>query len=295
MKSISVYCLICIFHCVSFFPEAKAQAAEDSLFQQADSLFSRGNYFEAGIGYERIFFFSSDAEKKVLANLARAEALKQSGDFARAKNDLQRSAHVRNYPDLHFQVLYQIALCDYMLGNYNATLSSLMQTSRFYPNQSKDGEVLLLYALAAIMNEDWELASQRSLVLIESKEHSINEKEYMQQVGVLFAEDNIPRLKSEDKASTLSAIIPGSGHLYAGYAGKGIINASSQLLSLGVAGFMIYHKLYVSGFVMGLGMFQSFYFGGIKQASFLANQRNLIRMAHYKEELKDFVISVYEL
>jgi TM2 domain-containing membrane protein YozV len=102
-------------------------------------------------------------------------------------------------------------------------------------------------------------------------------------------------IKSAKKALNLSTFIPGAGQVYAGYPGKGLINASSQLLSLGVTGIMVYHNLYISGFIIGLGMFQSFYFGGIKQAAYLANQFNLEETLYYKTLLKDFILEIDNL
>ncbi len=296
MKLTSAFFWICIYLCAGFIPELQAVSSEKSVFERADSLYEAGNYFEAGIAYERVYFFSVDAETRIKANLGRARALKQEGKYLTARNDLQRSAHLRNYPDYHLEVLYQMAFCDYMAGNYNAALSMLKQLRHYYPGQSETEDVMLLHSLAAIMLEDWQMAKENTLHLIEVKSFaSVPGDSLVKQTLFLFSEEAFPAVKSEKKASTLAAVLPGAGHIYAGYPGKGVINLSSQLLSLGLAGLMAWNQLYISGFVTGLGMFQSFYFGGIRQAVFLTHQRNLTNMAGYKEKLKDFVITIYEI
>ncbi len=295
MKLTNAFFLICIFLCVSFTLKGKEYESEQD-FTRADSLYQAGNFFLSAIEYERVFYFSNDIETRMQANLKRAEALKQQNEFARARNDLQRSAHLAGFPVLHAQVLYQMAFCDYMTGNYGQSISTLQQLTRFYHEKAKEEEVLLLFALASIMNEQWQLAEEKTHQLILLKNSELSEMDSLTLVVEQFyAEDNIPELKSQKRASLLAAVIPGSGHWYAGYPGKGAVNLTSQLLSLGIAGVLVYFRLYVSGFVVGLGSFQSFYFGGIKQATFLTHQRNLILMGDYKELLSKFVMDVYGL
>lgn len=296
MKLTSASFWICIYLCAGFIPELQALSSDESELERADSLYKAGNFFEAGIAYERVYYFSVDAETRIKANLARARSLKQEGRFLAARNDLQRSAHLRSYPDYHLEVLYQIAFCDYMAGNYNAALSMLKQLRHYYPDRSETEDVMLLYSLASIMFEDWKMAKETTqhLIKVKSLDTALSDS-LDKQILFRFSEEAFPVLKSEKKASTLAAVIPGSGHIYAGYPAKGLINISSQLLSLGLAGLMAWNQLYISGFVTGLGMFQSFYFGGIRQAVFLTHQRNLINMGSYKETLKDFVITIYEI
>lgn len=296
MKLIKEFCLICMFLCAGYFHDLRASESNSYNFEQPDSLMAAGNYFEAAIAYERIFFFSTDQETRIRANLKRADALTRQGEFARALNDLQRSAHLRNFPDLHFEVLFQMAFCNYMAGNYGQALSRLKQLNHFYAERAESPNVLLLFTLTAIMAEELEMAGEfaRQMVLSANLAKQ-DEANLLHEVSVLFAEENFPRLRSETRASNLSTFIPGAGHVYAGYAGKGIVNATSQILSLGLAVLMGYHGLYASGFVVGLGMFQSFYFGGIRQAAFLTHQRNLIEMGNYKELRKDFVLDIFEM
>ncbi|MBW6478106.1 MAG: hypothetical protein K0B37_01655 [Bacteroidales bacterium] len=296
MKWINAFCLICIFLCVSFFPD-KAYAQKDSnvFLEEGRDLFRQGNYFEAGIAFERAYFFTTDSRLRMEANLGRAQALKQTGDFLKARNDLQRTLHLRQFPELHFQVMYELALCEYMLGNYPNASGSLMQLKHFYPEEYFSNEILTLHALSGVMAEDFSLAQEITLELIIHKGHEANITDSLvKRTMVLFCECAAPVLKSEKTAARWSTFVPGAGHLYAGYPGKGLLNAGSQLVSLGLAAYMGWNNLYISGFVVGLGMFQSFYFGGIRQAAYLAGQRNLEEMAGYKEILKEFILNLNE-
>jgi tetratricopeptide (TPR) repeat protein len=296
MKWINAFCLICIFLCVSFFPDkVSAQKDGSELLENGNYLFRQGNYFEAGIAYERAYFFASDSRLRMEANLGRAQALKQTGEFLKARNDLQRTLHLRQFPELHFRLIYELAFCEYMLGNYSTASGTLLQLKHFYPEEYFSNEILTLHALAGVMAEDFSLAQEKTLELIILKGHEENITDSLvKRTMILFCECSAPVLRSEKTAARWSTFIPGAGHLYAGYPGKSLLNAGSQLVSLGLAAYMGWNNLYVSGFVVGLGMFQSFYFGGIRQAAFLANQRNISEMASYKEMLKEFILNLNE-
>lgn len=290
MKWINAFCLICIFLCVSYFPEAKAQENDNLRMQHARELFGQQKFFEAAIAFERAWYYSADSRIRMEANLGRAQALKQTGEFVKARNDLQRSGHLRQHPDLHQEVLYEMAFCDYMAGNYASCLGILQQLSHFYPQKAQDKETLLLFSLAALMNEDWELSRDKSLEILTGLKLPAHQTDSLINLTMdVFCECAVPLPRSEKAAANWSTFLPGSGQFYAGHPGKGVVNAGSQLFSLGLAGFMAWNNLYVSGFVMGLGMFQSFYFGGVKQAVYLTQQRNLSEMAAYKERLQYFI------
>jgi tetratricopeptide (TPR) repeat protein len=294
MKWINAFYLICISLCVSFSPDrAYAQKDSNVFLEKGRDLFRLGNYFEAGIEFERAYFFATDSRIRLEANLERAQALKQTGEYLKARNDLQRTLHLRQFPELHFQLMYELAFCEYMLGNYSNAAGILVQLKHFYPHEYFSDEILTLHALAGVMSEDFSLAQEKTLELIIHKGHETDVADSLiKRTMILFCECAVPVLKSEKTAARWSTFVPGAGHFYAGYPGKGLLNAGSQLVSLGLAAYMGWNNLYVSGFVVGLGMFQSFYFGGIRQAAFLAGQRNLNEMADYKEMLKGFILDL---
>ncbi len=250
-------------------------------------------YFEAAVSFERIYFTSEDTQTKIIANLKRAEALKQMGAFTKARNDLQRSVHVNIHADLHQKVLYEMAFCDYMAGNFTSSLAFLSQIEHYYPVFRESIEVERLFALTNVMLGNWEKSREHTVVLIEKSLSSQMIKDSLvTETANLFCNCKWPIEKSEKRAGMLSTFLPGSGQVYAGYPGKGILNAGSQLLALSFAGVMMWQGLYITGFTVGLGLFQSFYFGGIRQANFLTHQSNLGDFADYKEKLSLFIFSI---
>ncbi len=284
---------ICIFLCANFFLISIVSASELYSFEDADRLFEEGKYFEAAVSFERIYYTSEDSRARIKANLKRAESLKLLGEFSKARNDLQRSVHINTHADLHQEVLYQMAFCDYMTGNYSSCMAFLLQIEHFYPALRETPDVERLFALANAMLANWEQSMEHTLALIEKGSFAESMKDSLiTETRNLFSHCRQPKERSEKKAQLLSTFLPGSGHIYAGYPGKGILNAGSQLMALSLAGVMMWQGLYITGFTVGLGLFQSFYFGGIRQATFLTHQTNLQEFADYKESLSLFILSV---
>jgi hypothetical protein len=103
---------------------------------------------------------------------------------------------------------------------------------------------------------------------------------------------NYPKLKDKDKAIKWATFLPGSGHIYAGYTGEGIMNLTLQAASLGFIGYHIYISHFVSAFTIGSGMFQHFYFGGINRVQFLVDKRNYINNRKFNDPVKDLVVGI---
>ncbi|MDR4988183.1 MAG: hypothetical protein RG741_05005 [Bacteroidales bacterium] len=259
---------------------------------KADLLFAEGNYFEAAIAYERIIFLSESPEVRVRANLTKAEALKQSGMFDKARKDLQRSLSYRGNDSLRLEVLYQFAFCSYMAGHSAEARSALLQVSHLFDPEPQH-RLYLLESLVLADLEQWDelRSSLMSWFMAFSQDVPAMEAvltEYDQLLKhKLFRED-----RTAERARLWSTFIPGSGQLYAGEASWGILNAFSQLAGLGGFALMAANGYWIAGSVIGLGAFQSFYFGGIKQAGELADAANKSRLDEFQTALNDLILEV---
>jgi tetratricopeptide (TPR) repeat protein len=293
MKWINAYCLICTFLCATpsisqDFPGLRAMDA-------ADSLFAAGEYFVASIEYERCYFLSDDPLLRTRANLAKAAALKQMGRFENARSDLQRSLPFAGTDSLRFLVLYELAFCSFMAGDHPGAASYIRQAGYFFPG--RQSELRLLEALTMVQMERWtDLNEQLAKWLSEHLDGDQDALERAEGIVVeitgLTAAGALPRQRNPEKARLMSTFLPGLGHAYAGEAGKGLLNASSQLISLGLFGILAWNGFYVSSLTVGLSMFQSFYFGGIRQAGELAGATNWSAMASLKRQLSDRLIAL---
>ncbi len=290
MRWTNAYYLICIFLCAT--PLTELAANEPCLMQKADSLFGNGLYFEASIAYERIIYLSDSPVERVVANLAKTEALKQLGDFSKARNDLRRSLVFRGNDSLRLEVLYQKAFCAYMDGASDEAYAALMQIRHIFGSMGQQR----LYLLQALVLADlgrWEAL----------REHLVNWLTEFEADSLVFAqtlvtydellEAGLSRVdRDPEKARLWSTFIPGAGQLYAGEPGWGALNAFSQLAGLAGFGLLAYNGYYVASAVVGLGAFQSFYFGGIKQAGELTSENMKSRLGNLQTAIAHLLLDV---
>ena len=274
---------------------------------KADSLFAEAMWFEAAIAYERVYYLADDPLERVYANLAKADAMKQQGEYSRAAGDLQRSLLFSGDLSLRLEVLCQLALCSYLDEDYPAAWSYLQQLTHLAEGTEVCWEAGLLEALLLSAQNSWdELADylerwpeqKQADSFIESMQNngqlvsypdSITLEQYFSEHFLASAPQQYP---DPDRARLLSTFLPGSGQVYAGRSGWGVLNAFSQLVSLGAFALMAYNGYYFAAVIAGLGPFQAFYFGGIRQAGAFAEEEKNSRLESFRAAVDSFLLDV---
>ena len=99
-----------------------------------------------------------------------------------------------------------------------------------------------------------------------------------------------PKLKNIEKAKKLNIFLPPSGFFYVKKGKEGIISGSLQIVSLGLAGFLAYQKLFINAGVIGLGLLMKFREGSIKRVELLTNQYNEKVTKEYNLKLKKLLL-----
>ncbi len=290
MKWNNVFYLICIFLCAT--PLIDRVFAGEDVFEKAEALFASENYFEASIAYERVLFFSESPEIRAIANLQKAQALKQMGAYGSARNDLQRSLRFRGDDSLRFEILYQYAFCSFMDGRSAEANASLLQLKHAFSHMHLD-RYFLLQALALTDLSRW---GDLRLHLEEwVTKYSDNDIWIAHQLAafdeILVGYEKV-FIMSEEGARLRSTFVPGLGQVYAGEPGWGILNGFSQLASLAAFGIMAYNGYFIASFFAGLGPWQSFYFGGIKHAGELTAKNKNSRLIEIQTAMSLFLLDV---
>ncbi len=290
MKWNNVFCLICIFLCATLLTEKLF--AEKGVFEKADALFASGNYFEAAIEYERVLFLSESSEKRALANLNKAQALKQMGAYGTARNDLQRSLRYRGIDSLRLEIHYQYALCSFMDGRPAEAYASLLQIRHSFSHMHLDRYFLLQALVLADLSrwEDLRLHLEEWIAKYSDDDVWIEDQMAMFE-EILAGYEKVSGM-SEEGARLRSTFMPGLGQIYAGEAGWGALNAFSQLASLAAFGIMVYNGYYIASFFAGLGPWQSFYFGGINHAGALTATNKNSRLEKLQTAMSVFLLDV---
>ncbi len=293
MKWTSAFFSICIFLCATFSSKGNV-FAQDAALLKGDSLFALGNYFEAAIAYERAYFFSRSQQQKTVANLRKASALKQMGEHDRVVTDLQRSLPYAGDEALRKEILYEMAFSAYLSGSYPLSHSIISQLEFHYPQGVNIESFPLLKSLVLVKMENWEAVMDYSDNFFNGIEEDSRKTQMLQDLLFLLEEGNRPQPLNPSRARMWSTFIPGAGQWYAGSPGKGALNGFSQLVSLGGAALLAYNQLYISSVIVGLGLFQSFYFGGIRQAGELAEQNSADQMTSYQDRLSAILIEIHK-
>lgn len=278
MRSTSVFFLTCIFLCATF--STKVLSAQDSnpefeaAFHVADSLMHAADFELAALAYENIYFQAGDFATRFRANISKSQALKMQGRFSDAARELARSLVGLRSNELIREVLYEMALCRYLAADFAGARSEMLQIKAYAGNTSLKPEYYLLFSLIETKNNNKEQARDYAVLFSNALDASPECKNAMEEEIKLLFESDFPKLRNPEKAGRWATFLPGTGHLYAGYPGWGILNGGLQLSGLALAAYLAFNHYYFSAFILGLGTFQMFYFGGIRHAERMTAKRN---------------------
>lgn len=263
---------------------------------KSDSLFAAGKYFEASVEYERLIFQAKSREKLNYYKYRKSLCYKNMKEFGRALDELQPIYFSNPDDSLYRFVCYQQALCFFLTGEPARALWKIDE----YFHRSSDSTSFRYFMPVRILalNETYQWAEARKCFLDFVKMQSFSPEEKVgwgKTVEKLYSRKSRPNVKSVSRAENLSRFIPGSGQIYAGKAGEGIVNFLINASVLTFAGIEVYHGFYITGYLAGLGFFNKTYHGGIKRAGILASQRNREEIADFNRQINQLFLSDFDL
>lgn len=288
---IIVFCLTCTF--LSGISSIKGQTNHT---QYADSLFHIGLFSDAAIEYERIYFLSNDTFTKAVARINRCQCLKQLSQYTEAASELNEVA-LYGLPDsLQQEIRYEIALNSYLSSDFETAKSLLGQVHHYAGSRPVPDKMLFLEILTYNQLTDYEDGLQLALQWINALKISVPVRDSITTVlKNIYNPKHRPRITSEKKSSLYSTIIPGSGQIYAGFAGEGTINflLSAIVLSTGVYAFI--EGYYITGYIVSAGLLQKLYFGNIHRASILSSKGNYLRAKAFNDKIRVILLDINTL
>jgi tetratricopeptide (TPR) repeat protein len=265
-------------------------------YLKGDSLYASGHYFEASIEYERIIFNTDNQANLNYFKFKKALCYKQLRNFDRAIVELQ-SIYFPDYKDSLFQlVCYQQSLCFYLNGEPAKALWKIDE----YLNRNTDTASfkLLMPVRVLSLNEtfQWKEAQECIWQYIKLQNFTPEkEAEMMRVVDKLYNKRKLPHIKSIQKAENLSRFLPGSGQIYAGKTGEGLINFLLNLSILAFSAHQVINGFYITGYLAGLGFFNKTYHGGIKRSGSLAFEKNKELIVNFNAEINKTIRSNFVL
>lgn len=276
-----------IFLLSALLSSGHARATSDTLLLQrmADSLLAGGQYYAAGIYYQKLGYFAQGAELKNQARFATAGCYKLSGNFREGIEQLNGIPLEEASAALITEVKYQCALLCYLDSDPARAESYLQQLAYLVKDSSYIHKTLLLHVL--VLNElyRWPEAKQKLSALNNSFDLTTQAANRIL-IDSLYNEGLIPRLKNSEKAGRMSTFFPGLGQFYTKNYGEGAFSFLSITACAGAAVVGIIYQYYFTSIFVGNLVIGKLYLGGIKRAEFLADRYNYRKAKDYNSFLK---------
>ncbi len=272
--------MICIFLCVAFLTDAQTDMAK------ADMLLSKGEYFQASVAYERVLYSCNDPLINYAAIKGKLSCLKQQQKFKEAVSFVA-SGRTLQLPDtLKCVLLYEEAVCSYLAGSFENTISLSEELENVYPSYFGLGMLQVITILSLNELNRWQDASIYYTAFLQKYALQNNNDT----LPDLYKK--IPKLKKENTAQWLSTFLPGAGQMYAGKPLEGLVSILLQ-------GAGVYYGItswqdgyYISAWLVGLGSFGSFHNGSVRRSEILVHQYNRKKIIGFNQEVKKQLISL---
>lgn len=268
----------------------------NAIVQKGDSLYASGQFFEASIEYERLIFSAENPVQINFNKYKKALCYKKLMSFAQALEELQ-SIYLPDSNDSLFQrVYYQQSLCFYLNGEPTKAIWKIDE----YLSRKNDSVAARFFLPLKILclNEtyQWTEAQEcfRKYILLQN--FTLEKQSSLQKiVDDLYQRKNLPHIRSAKKAENWSRFIPGSGQIYAGKTGEGILNFLINASLLTFSAHQALNGFYITGYLAGLGFFNKIYQGGIKRSGILTTQKNKEILVNFNSRINEAIRSNFEI
>jgi tetratricopeptide (TPR) repeat protein len=251
---------------------------------KADSLFSKGEYFNAAVEYERAYFYAKGYKEKNEFKYKKSICYKNIGDFEAAKDEILKIRLFGIADSVRNKYLYQMALLSYLSEDFYQCEKALLQISgQEVPFEIKSNTLLLgcLNNIALRNFEESQTYGNEFLTLVVEKR---NLDSVLLVFNGFYSKKNLPKLRKGNVFKWVS-IIPGMGQIYVGKIGEGISNMCLNAGAFAFGGFQIYVGNYFTGYFVGTLAINKFYFGGRTRAKSLFDYTNKEKINGFSEKI----------
>lgn len=238
-----------------------------------------GNMTGSAVEYERIVFFSDDADSKREAIYKKALAYKNAGKYEKASVTLER-LNIRNPEDTLFaQKNYQLAFCQYMNGNYNDAINTI---ELYEAISSKENTIKPKILTIKIFCYNHLFEFDKANETLTKLEKLSNTNGNFQEIKNMYV--NSPKYKNPEKARHLS-LLPGLGQVYCGEIVEGSFNFLLNASALGFGAWQVWNGYYFTGYVVGVTLLQKFHSGGQHRAEIIAREKNIENASEFNRKI----------
>jgi len=228
----------------------------------ADSLFNLNLYVDAAIEYEKAYFYNKLEVERVHIIFKKAKCEKLSLRYSAEIKTLNRINISKCTDSVVCFAYYELAFANYMINNY-AKANDLLERAHSLPiNNQQYNACIFLHGLVLNELNEYEFAKTKFKEYFRNR---FNAKQLFTVIDSLYADENIPKLKSIKRARRLSLFLPGAGLFYAKKPSKAIVNVSLLLAATVYTAYNVSITNYVTAITSGLYFMKYFYIGGVNQ------------------------------
>ena len=277
-----IFCTICMLLCVMFTIKSEEK---DSLLNiyvtRADSFYQAGDFSKSILDCERILFLTNDFSIKTKTLFLKANCYKQMASFNDAALTLMSVRTLGLSAESKYDLFYELALNNYFAGNADEALTYLEQLQDIDSARSFAGNTFLLNIL--VMNTLGRWDSAKALV----QQSSFFTENQKKDLLLIYAQNKRPF--NAKRLDWYSRFVPGSGQLITGHWVEGGLSffVCASALSFGI--FEVYNGYYLTGYFLGAGFLNGFYYGGLRRLSILVEYENKKRITSLNSQIKEYV------
>lgn len=273
--------LICTFLCVICLTKVQSQNRLDSakLYENIQ------HFINASVAYERILFERSSQNEVDIAIVNKIECLKKQHLFIDATHFIKQNLHQIVSDSLKYKVYEQWILCTYLTNHFEEGISLIEQAKIYFPNNVNANWLNFFKVLFLNEQNNWNEAK------IVYKEWLLQKSSDTTSINIY---NNIPHLKNEKKAKWLATLLPGSGMLYANNFSEAAASVLLQGLGLYYGYISFIDKYYLSTWLVGLGVYGSFYMGGVRRTEALVKNYNKKLSSQFNDKLKKKLLEQFK-
>jgi outer membrane protein assembly factor BamD (BamD/ComL family)/TM2 domain-containing membrane protein YozV len=239
----------------------------------ADAFMEEGEYYRAVTEYKKFLILFPESAKADYASFKIAVAYFKGEEYGAAARSFL--AMRERYPESPFAVEagYFEGFSQWKLKNYDRARTALESLAEMHPGSDYAPRSLAVIGLAALDENKAEVSRQALQRFLDRYPGHPGVENVREAVALLDRYEKLPE-KSPVLAGVMSAILPGSGYIYAEHYGDGITALLiNGLFIVGTVAAIHQENYAVAGIVGGIGV--PFYLGNIYGSANAAKKWNL--------------------
>jgi outer membrane protein assembly factor BamD (BamD/ComL family) len=272
--SFFIFLSLSLFQCSLVYPAEKGIFVTDAIqLKIADAFLEEGEYYRAVTEYKKLLILFPDSDQADYALFRMGMAYYQGEEYEPSVRSF--SSLREKYSESSFipRSYYFEGLSYWKLKRFENARDAFDALAEDYPQSEFAPLALVAASLAGLDEGNIPVSTHRLERLIDRYPEHPTSKNAKEAIPLIGQYQKLPQ-KSKTLAAILSAILPGSGYIYAGHYGDG---ATAFLINaLWIAGVVtgIHAEYYaVAGIVAGVGV--PFYLGNIYGSANAAKKWNL--------------------